>query len=528
DDKAITSYLWDFDDDGATSALEDPSHTFDTAGVYQVSLRVEDAEGAFDTASITITVEEPAGGDFALRINAGGPQLTYQGNVFEADANFVGGKVYTNTDADVPVLYQTERSASPPAFGYEIPLDNGTYQVTLHFAEIYWGANGGGPDGENNRVFDVQIEGNTVLNDYDIIKDVGTETVVTKTFEVVVSDGELTMAFDAQGGDGIDQPKLSALEIISTTTVGCGPVPAPWANTDIGNVAADGSACYNPSTGVFEVEASGRDIWDGSDEFHFVYQSLTGDGEIIARVLSLDDTDNWAKAGVMMRNTNAANSALVLMALSPNPQPLSTGISYHFQDRPSAGTVMIPANNNTGTTPVGAYPYYVRLVRQGNTFTGYASATNGNWQIVGSKTIAMNETIQVGLATTSHDDGVITTASYDNVSVIQSSLSAKGTDSALAGTESGITDDIIVKADSFSVYPNPTSGITTLNLADFNGQEVNVIVVSTANQVVWQNTFNNSHSSEETINLSSLTTGYYYVIVTAGDLELSQPLLIRK
>ncbi|WP_276392940.1 PKD domain-containing protein, partial [Eudoraea chungangensis] len=244
------------DDDGATSALEDPSHTFDTAGVYQVSLRVEDAEGAFDTATISITVTDPV--------------------------------------------------------------------------------------------------------------------------------------------------------------VSCDPVPSPWSNGDIGGVGAAGDACYNPSTGVFEVEASGVDIWNSSDEFHYVYQPLTGDGEIIARVLSLDDTDDWAKAGVMMRNTNAANSAMIFMEISPNPQ--SVGVAYNLQHRQSAGTAMTVSGNNIGPVPI-AYPHYVRLVREGNTFTGYASTTNGNWVEVGSRTITMGETIQVGLATTSHNDGVITTATYDDVSV---------------------------------------------------------------------------------------------------------------
>jgi uncharacterized protein (DUF1800 family) len=88
-----------------------------------------------------------------------------------------------------------------------------------------------------------------------------------------------------------------------------------WYNTDIGGVAATGIAV---STGAdsFEIKASGSDIWGSSDECHFAYQRLDGDGEIIARVDSLQLTHDWAKAGVMIRETLAANSANLMTLIS--------------------------------------------------------------------------------------------------------------------------------------------------------------------------------------------------------------------
>ncbi|WP_276392937.1 PKD domain-containing protein, partial [Eudoraea chungangensis] len=164
---------------------------------------------------------------------------------------------------------------------------------------------------------------------------------------------------------------------------------------------------------------------------HFVHQSLTGDGEIIARVVSLEDTNDWAKAGVMMRNGTAANAAMIYMSMSPDP--LNLGIGYTLQDRPTAGVAMTSADNNIGPEITNSYGYYLRLVRSGSTFTGYASATNGNWQQLGSRTISMSETIEVGLATTSHRDGVITTAVYDNVSVVSSSGGGNEAPTAVLG-----------------------------------------------------------------------------------------------
>src|SRR5690606_24573819 len=182
-----------------------------------------------------------------------------------------------------------------------------------------------------------------------------------------------------------------------------------------GSVGAAGSACYNAATGTYEVEASGADIWGTADEFHYVYQSLTGDGEIIARVVSLENTNKWAKAGVMMRNGTAANAAMAIMYLSPNPS--NSGPAYSLAHRSSAGAGMSPSGNNLGPVGIGSYPYYLRLVRSGNTFTGYASQTNGNWVLLGSRTITMGQTIQVGLATSATNDGVLASAVYDNVQV---------------------------------------------------------------------------------------------------------------
>ncbi|MEJ1222371.1 PKD domain-containing protein [Sediminicola sp. 1XM1-17] len=154
-----------------------------------------------------------------LRFNAGGPAITHSGLDFSADGNFVGGQSYSNANAQVPEMYKTERSSPTKTFQYNIPLANGNYTVILHFAEIYWGATGGGTGGIGKRVFDVNIEGNLVMDNYDIYADVGAETVVTKSFDVDLQDGSLNINFSALAGvGGIDQPKLSALEIIENNT----------------------------------------------------------------------------------------------------------------------------------------------------------------------------------------------------------------------------------------------------------------------------------------------------------------------
>ena len=91
--------------------------------------------------------------------------------------------------------------------------------------------------------------------------------------------------------------------------------PPPWQTSDIGSVAATGSAYF--SDGIFTVSGSGADIWNTADAFRSVYQPLTNNCDIRARVTSQSNTDPWAKAGVMIRDSLNASAAYALMPITP-------------------------------------------------------------------------------------------------------------------------------------------------------------------------------------------------------------------
>jgi hypothetical protein len=146
------------------------------------------------------------------------------------------------------------------------------------------------------------------------------------------------------------------------------------------------------------------DIWDVADEFHYVYQPLSGDGQIIARVASITNTDLWAKAGVMIRETLTAGSKHAMMVLTP-------GNGTAFQRRTTT--------SGTSTHTAGsafAAPYWVKLKRTGNTLTGYESPNGTAWTQIGTDTVSMATNVYIGLCVTSHSDGALCTASIDSVS----------------------------------------------------------------------------------------------------------------
>jgi hypothetical protein len=181
------------------------------------------------------------------------------------------------------------------------------------------------------------------------------------------------------------------------------PLPAGWSASDVGAVAKAGSASF--ASGVFTVKGSGADVWGSADEFQFAYRSLAGDGQIVARVATVQNTHAWAKAGVMIRESLAAGSKQAAMFVS-------AGKGLAFQRRSATGGL----STSTAGALAGA-PRWVKLVRAGTTLTAYESTDGVAWTLVGSDTIAMNSTVLVGLAVTSHVDGTLCTATLDNVTV---------------------------------------------------------------------------------------------------------------
>ena len=215
-------------------------------------------------------------------------------------------------------------------------------------------------------------------------------------------------------------------------------LPAPWWNQDIGGISAPGSAGMAGSSCV--VYGNGADIWDNWDAFQYVYQSFSGDGSIVVRVPSLQNTDPWAKAGVMFRETLAPGSRHALMAItSANGTAFQrrkdlNGASFH-----TAGSRM-------------SVPCWLKLVRVGNTFSGYTSAEGSNWTLAGSDTVAMPTTLYVGLAVCSHNYGVMTTASFESVQIQGPSV---------APTETMVPTAITFKSARLNGFINPNGASTT-------------------------------------------------------------------
>ena len=190
---------------------------FSAAGTYTLRLKADDGQlSATDDVVITVN---PAAAGSTIRINSGGSSYTdSSGQVWSADAYFTGGTAasYTATVSGTsdPTLYQSERFAK--TLTYNIPVANGTYDVTLAFSEMVFNAAG-------QRVFNVTIEGQPVLQNFDIWALVGKNAALQRTFTTVVTDGTLNIV----GKGTVNNAKVSAIQIAPSGAPTPTPTPTP-------------------------------------------------------------------------------------------------------------------------------------------------------------------------------------------------------------------------------------------------------------------------------------------------------------
>jgi regulation of enolase protein 1 (concanavalin A-like superfamily) len=164
--------------------------------------------------------------------------------------------------------------------------------------------------------------------------------------------------------------------------------------------------------GVITMSGAGHDIWDNADDFRFAHQPFSGNGSITVKVESIVNTHNWAKAGVMIRESLEADSKFAYMVVSA-----AQGVSFGW--RPvTAGTC------DSASQAGVAAPQWVKLTRTGDVFTAQYSADGQTWTdvknadgTVASTTISMPGSIYIGLCVTSHNSAATTTAEFSGAAV---------------------------------------------------------------------------------------------------------------
>ncbi len=237
---------------------------------------------------------------------------------------------------------------------------------------------------------------------------VGDENTASYTEETIVHSGGKSMPI-SYNNNKQGFAKYSETEKVLTA-------PRDWTKYGVGELsvwfrghAASVGSFTEAPVGTFTMTASGTDIWGTADEFHFAYKMLTGPGSIVARVDSVQNTNVWAKAGVMIRETLDPGSKHAFGCVTP-------GSGVASQGRIDTDT----ASFNTAQAGLTA-PYWVKLERDASgRFTVSHSANGTAWQPVGSAlptAISMSSLVYVGLALTSHDAALTCQAKFSNVTI---------------------------------------------------------------------------------------------------------------
>ncbi|HUK36733.1 MAG TPA: hypothetical protein VLV86_22615 [Vicinamibacterales bacterium] len=230
-----------------------------------------------------------------------------------------------------------------------------------------------------------------------------------------------------------------------------------WTSTDVGAVGVPGSATNAGAS--WTVRGSGGDIWGNADAFQFVHRLTNTSGFAIVRVDDLQASQPFAKAGVMIRASLDPQAATAILDVKPDG-------GLEFMARQASGAAMQFVD---GTPSTSFAAVWLRLGWTNGEITAWRSSDGVQWTVLCTTTVALPMTPEIGLAVTSHDNGALATATFDNLSVgiqaagwiataVGDATSGNASEQNGTWTITGAGSDIWGAADSFEFLYRRVAG----------------------------------------------------------------------
>jgi len=200
--------------------------------------------------------------------------------------------------------------------------------------------------------------------------------------------------------------------------------------------------------GVYDLTGAGADIWDNKDEFHFAFKEVTGAATIIAKIESVENTQPYAKAGVMIRDSLDPGSRNVAVFVTPE-----NGVRFQYRLTDKGAT-------DRQFTEGLAAPYWVRLERTaGGLVRAYHSPDGATWTQFTLQSVNMTMPVYVGLAVTSHVANIPCQGTFSNIK-----MTGTGSDKPWVDQDIGLVtnapEPLYVVLNDRTVIYHPESDIT--------------------------------------------------------------------
>ena len=461
------TYSWDFGDGSPVSTDPNPSHTYATNATYTATLTVSNgSQTGTATTQVVVGNTPPTASITSPAVNAtynGGDTISFSGTANDAVDGTLPASAYT---------WQVDfysNSVAQPFYTYEVPhpfygpvngVTSGTFQIlqdlsntdstfyritmtvvdslgiqTVVTRDIHpnltnWSVNTNVPGAA------YVVDGTWHTSPYSTPDGVGVQHVLTGVPTQTIgstryrfhgwSDGSaLTDSFSNGAANGTYTANYD--QVTST-------MPSPWQSVDVGSPLMAGTADYSAGDQTFYVDGAGADVAGANDQFHYVYQTLNGDGTIVARVRYQTESSAWAKAGVMIKQSTTAGSSYVDALVTPDVSPNTPNVNGVGCTPDGCGSPLPPITpavgngvrmqyNFTGAktaTNLAGYSSpnkWLKLQRVGNTFTSWESTDGNTWTQIGSTSVTMNGSATIGLFVTSHNIGQYSSVAFDNVQV---------------------------------------------------------------------------------------------------------------
>jgi len=461
------TYSWDFGDGSPVSTDPNPSHTYATNATYTATLTVSNgSQTGTATTQVVVGNTPPTASITSPAVNAtynGGDTISFSGTANDAVDGTLPASAYTwqvdfysNGVAQPFYTYEVPHPFYGPVNGvtsgtFQIPQDLSNssstfYRITMtvvdslgiqtmvtrdiHPNQTNWSVNTNIPGAA------YVVDGTWHTSPYSTPDGVGVQHVLTGVPTQTIgstryrfngwSDGSaLTDSFSNGAANGTYTANYD--QVTST-------MPSPWQSVDVGSPLMAGTADYSAGDQTFYVDGAGADVAGANDQFHYVYQTLNGDGTIVARVRYQTESSAWAKAGVMIKQSTTAGSSYVDALVTPDVSPNTPNVNGVGCTPDGCGSPLPPITpavgngvrmqyNFTGAktaTNLAGYSSpnkWLKLQRVGNTFTSWESTDGNTWTQIGSTSVTMNGSATIGLFVTSHNIGQYSSVAFDNVQV---------------------------------------------------------------------------------------------------------------
>lgn len=527
------TYSWNFGDGSPVSTSANPTHVYATNASYTATLTVSNGSQTGSASTPVVIGNTPPSASITSPTTSttykGGDTISFSGTANDAVDGSLPASAYTwqadfyNNGVAQP-FYNAE--VAHPFYGpingitsgtFQIPQDlpnsaTTFYRITLtvvdslgiqtvvtrdiHPTQTSWSVNTNIPGAA------YVVDGTWHTTPYSTQDGVGIKHVLTGVPLQTIGGNRYRFNGWADGSaltDSFTNTSANGTYTANYDQV-TNSVPSPWTSVDVGAPLMAGTADYSASDQTFYIDGAGADVAGANDQFHYVYQTLNGDGTIVARVRYQTNSSAWAKAGLMIQESTTAGSPYVDALVTPNVSPNTPNVNGVGCTPNGCNSPLPPINpalgygvrmqyNSTGSksAPTGSNftgfsspNEWLKLQRVGNTFTSWFSTDGTTWQTIGSTTFTMNSAATIGLFVTSHNIGQYSSAAFDNITVTSSTggnplpspwvdtdvgaPATSGSASYANGvyTVSGAGADIWGTSDQFNYAYQPLSGNGTI------------------------------------------------------------------